>query len=83
VEVEFSKEAYDDVVTTVRILGLEPVIKDPDIEGWFIYQEDGMYTSFCRRQEESLVDDIKRAERVVRAATAWYIHLVTNSEGDE
>lgn len=73
-DVEFSKEQHGPVVTTVHMPDLEPVISDPDYDDSFLYQEDG-YTYIFHYEHDSLDEDIKRAERGVRASVAWYLRL--------
>lgn len=74
-DVEFSREAHGPVVTTVHMADIEPVIKDPDYDNTFLYQEDGR-TYILHTEEDSLKEDIKGAERAVRAMVAWYVYLV-------
>lgn len=74
-EVEFSREAHGPVVTTVHMADIEPVIRDPDYDNTFLYQEDG-WTYILHMEEDSLKEDLESAERRARAAVAWYIYLV-------
>lgn len=74
-DVEFSREAHGPVVTTVHMADLEPIIRDPDVEGAFLYQQDG-YTWTLYREHEKEAENINQAELMARAAVAWYVYLV-------
>jgi hypothetical protein len=77
--VEFSREEHGPVVTTVHMLDLEPIIRDPDYDNTFLYQENG-WTYIMHTEEDSLEEDFENAELGVRGSVAWYLYLARQVE---